>query len=82
MGRQAEAHGRYAGGARKRANVETLRPRHADHELAVTRRVDGQRLLREWRGTEQTMRDQTDQTNPTQQYDQPEHTDEQQPIPG
>ena len=28
------------------------------------------------------MRDQTDQTDPTEQYDQPEHTDEQQPHPG
>ena len=28
------------------------------------------------------MDDQTDQTDPTQQYDQPEHTDEQQPHPG
>jgi hypothetical protein len=26
--------------------------------------------------------DQTDQTDPTEQYDQPEHTDEQQPHPG
>jgi hypothetical protein len=28
------------------------------------------------------MGDQTDQTDPTKQYDQPEHTDEQQPHPG
>jgi hypothetical protein len=28
------------------------------------------------------MGDQTDQTDPTQQYDQPEHTDQQQPHPG
>ena len=28
------------------------------------------------------MGDQTDQTDPTRQYDQPEHTDEQQPHPG
>jgi hypothetical protein len=28
------------------------------------------------------MGDQTDQTDPTEQYDQPEHTDEQQPHPG
>jgi hypothetical protein len=28
------------------------------------------------------MADQTDQTDPTKQYDRPEHTDEQQPHPG
>jgi NAD(P)-dependent dehydrogenase (short-subunit alcohol dehydrogenase family) len=46
------------------------------------RALTGQRLFCEWRGTEQTMGDQTDQTDPTEQYDQPEHTDEQQPHPG
>ena len=46
------------------------------------RRLTGQRLSCEWRGTGQTMGDQTDQTDPTEQYDQPEHTDEQQPHPG
>ena len=33
-------------------------------------------------GYRPTMADQTDQTDPTEQYDQPEHTDEQQPHPG
>jgi NAD(P)-dependent dehydrogenase (short-subunit alcohol dehydrogenase family) len=47
--------------------------------LTSHRALTGQRLPREWRGTERTMDDQTD---PTQQYDQPEHTDEQQPHPG
>ncbi|HTF39313.1 MAG TPA: SDR family NAD(P)-dependent oxidoreductase, partial [Propionibacteriaceae bacterium] len=50
--------------------------------LTSHRALTGRRLSREWRGTEQTMRDQTDQTDPTEQYDQPEHTDEQQPHPG
>src|SRR4029453_15914772 len=39
------------------------------------RALTGQRLSREWRGTEQTMGDQTDQTDPTQKYDQPENTE-------
>jgi hypothetical protein len=39
-------------------------------------------LFCEWGGTELTMGDQTDQTDPIERYDQPEHTDEQQPIPG
>jgi hypothetical protein len=61
---------------------QTLPPLNPATVLTSHRALTGQGLSREWRGTEQTMRDQTNQTDPTEQYDQPEHTDEQQPHPG
>jgi hypothetical protein len=64
------------------ASVETLPPFNPATVLTSHRALTGQRLSHKWRGTERTMDDQTDQTDPTQQYDQPEHTDEQQPHPG